>query len=72
MQGRPQPNNQRALKQIPHFVFLLNHVTCPAVLIECGFLTNPEEEAKLRDEDYQKQLAVVIAGACLTAPEAGE
>ena len=50
----------------------MNHITCPAILIECGFLTNPEEEAKLRDEDYQKQLAVVIAGACLTAPEAGE
>ena len=72
MQERLQPDNQRAVKQIPDSVYLMNHITCPAILIECGFLTNPEEEAKLRDEDYQKQLAVVIAGACLTAPEAGE
>ena len=67
-----QPENERAVKRIPDTVYIMNHVTCPAILIECGFLTNPEEEAKLRDEDYQKQLAVVIAGACLTAPEAGE
>ena len=72
VQERLQPDNQRAVKQIPDSVYLMNHITCPAILIECGFLTNPEEEAKLRDEDYQKQLAVVIAGACLTAPEAGE
>ena len=47
----------------------MNHVTCPAVLIECGFLTNPEEEALLRDEEYQSKLAAVIAGAWLTMPD---
>ena len=46
----------------------MNHVTCPAILIECGFLTNPEEEAMLRDEDYQRKLSAVIAAAWLTAP----
>lgn len=46
----------------------MNHITCPAILIECGFLTNPEEEALLRDEDYQRRLAAVIAAAWLTAP----
>ena len=64
-----QPDNERVVKQIPDTVYLMNHIRCPAILIECGFLTNPEEEAKLRDEDYQKQLAAVIAGAWLTAPE---
>ena len=67
-----QPENDRVVKQIPNSVYLMNHVTCPAVLIECGFLTNPEEEALLRDEDYQRKLAAVIAAGWLTAPEKTE
>ena len=63
-----QPENERAVKRIPDTVYIMNHVTCPAVLIECGFLTNPEEEAMLRDEDYQRRLSAVIAAAWLTAP----
>jgi N-acetylmuramoyl-L-alanine amidase len=31
------------------------------VLIECGFLSNPEEEAKLRSDGYQKSLCALIA-----------
>lgn len=65
-----QPDNERAVKQIPDTVYIMNHVTCPAVLIECGFLTNPEEEALLRDENYQRKLSAVVAAAWLTAPEA--
>lgn len=64
-----QPSNERAVKQISDTVYIMNHVTCPAVLIECGFLTNPEEEALLRDGDYQRKLAAVLASAWLTAPE---
>lgn len=63
-----QPDNERAVKRIPDTVYIMNHVTCPAVLIECGFLTNPGEEAMLRDEDYQRKLAAVVAAAWLTAP----
>lgn len=63
-----QPDNERAVKRIPDTVYIMNHVTCPAVLIECGFLTNPEEEALLRDEDYQRKLSAIIAAAWLTAP----
>lgn len=63
-----QPENERAVKRIPDTVYIMNHVTCPAVLIECGFLTNPEEEALLRDEDYQRRLSAVVAAAWLTAP----
>ena len=40
----------------------MNHVSCPAVLVECGFLTNPEEEALLRDGGYQKQLRLCWPG----------
>lgn len=41
-------------------VYLMEHIHCPGVLIECGFLSNPEEEAKLRRPDYQKKLCAVI------------
>lgn len=65
-----QPDNERAVKQIPDTVYIMNHVSCPAVLIECGFLTNPEEEAMLRDGNYQCKLAAVVAAAWLTAEQA--
>ena len=42
-------------------IYLMEHITCTGVLVECGFLSNPEEEAKLRSEEYQKQICCVIA-----------
>ncbi len=42
-------------------VYLMDHIQCTGVLIECGFLSNAEEEAKLRDPSYQQQLCCVIA-----------
>lgn len=62
-----QPDNERAVKQIPDTVYIMNQITCPGILIECGFLTNPAEEAMLRDPDYQRKLSAVIAAAWLTA-----
>lgn len=44
-------------------VYLMEHITNPGVLIECGFLSNPEEEAKLRSPQYQKMLCCVIAAS---------
>lgn len=63
------PSNMREIKQIPETVYLMNHISCPGVLVECGFLTNPEEEALLRQDTYQRKLAVSLAGAILTVPE---
>lgn len=54
------PKNHRECKQAKG-IYLLEHISCPAVLVECGFLSNPAEEALLRDEAYQKKLASVIA-----------
>lgn len=42
-------------------IYLMEHLTCPGVLIECGFLTNAQEESLLRSEVYQKQICSVIA-----------
>ena len=44
-------------------VYLMQHIKKTGVLIECGFLSNPEEEAKLRNSDYQKRLCGVIVSA---------
>ena len=41
-------------------VYLMEHIDCTGILIECGFLSNAEEEAKLRRPEYQKQLCCVI------------
>ena len=64
-----QPDNTRETKEIPDTVYLMNHVTCPAVLVECGFLTNPEECLLLQDEGYQRKLAAVLTAAWLTTPQ---
>lgn len=45
--------------------YLLKHSPVPSVIVECGFLSNPEETAKLTDANYQKQLAYAISlGIC--------
>ena len=42
-------------------VYIMQNVNATAVLLECGFISNPVEEAKLRDAQYQKQICAVIA-----------
>ena len=55
------PGSKRAIKRADG-IYLMENVRCTAVLAECGFLSNPAEEAKLRDEDYQRKISAVIAG----------
>lgn len=56
-------SNNRRIKKADN-VYFLQHISCPGILIECGFLSNPQEEAMLRDPGYQKKLASVIVGSC--------
>ncbi len=42
-------------------IYLMEHITCTGVLVECGFLSNAREEALLRSGEYQKKLCCVIA-----------
>ena len=58
-----QKDNKRELKEAGSAIYLLDRATVPALLMECGFLSNAEEEALLKSEDYQKQLACLIACA---------
>ncbi len=54
------PGNNRSSKKSSG-VYLLEHIQRMGVLVECGFLSNPEEEANLRAGEYQKKLCCVIA-----------
>lgn len=54
------PNSHRQVKKADG-IYLMQHINCPAVLIECGFLSNPTEAYLLGSEDYQKKLCAIIA-----------
>ena len=58
--GALNPESSRQAKKSSG-VYLMEHIECPGVLIECGFLSNEQEEAKLRNPEYQKQLVCIIA-----------
>ena len=60
-----QPENERAVKAATSSIYLLSNLDCPAVLVECGFLSNPEEAERLQDEEYQNALAKEISIAIL-------
>ena len=53
------PGSSRQAKR-EEGIYLLQHIDKPGILIECGFISNPEEEARLRSDAYQKQLCAVI------------
>ena len=56
------PNNHRQAKEASG-VYLMEHMQNTAVLIECGFLSNYEEEMKLQNPRYQKELCCSIISA---------
>ncbi|UQT47619.1 N-acetylmuramoyl-L-alanine amidase [Flavonifractor plautii] len=57
------PGNTREAKPIPDSVYLMNHITCPAILVECGFLSNAEEDLLLQSGAYQTKLASALAAS---------
>lgn len=55
-----QPKKTRTAKSNDNY-YLLKNVSCPIVIVECGFLSNWEEAERLRTEEYQKRIAKTIA-----------
>lgn len=49
-------NNNREAKYIDN-IYIINNVEIPTTIVECGFLSNPEEEKKLLEDEYQNKLA---------------
>lgn len=56
------PGSNRQCKEASG-IYLMNHISCVGILVECGFLSNAEEEAKLSSRDYQQKIACVLAAA---------
>ena len=66
------PGNEKHPKQIPGTIYLMKHVTAPAILVECGFLSNTEETSMLQNASYQMKLAAAITTGylrCLAGEE---
>ena len=59
------PQNRRVAAPISDKIYLMREVKCPAVLVECGFLSNESECTKLKDSGYQTKLAAVIIASYL-------
>ena len=51
-----QKENKRVASKIEN-IYIINNVEIPTTIVECGFLSNPEEERKLLDDSYQNKLA---------------
>ena len=55
-----QPENDRQTKAANSSIYLLHHIETPAVLVECGFLSNEEEAARLLTSAYQERLSLCL------------
>ncbi len=63
VKGLLQPENKRECKKADNGIYLLKNTTNPAIIVECGFISNYEECQKLLDSTYQKQMSFsIIAG----------
>ena len=51
-----QKENNRVAKTIDN-IYIIKHVEIPTTIVECGFLSNPEEEQKLLNDEYQNRLS---------------
>ena len=55
-----QPDNDRQIKECGTSVYLLYNAKKPAILVECGFLSNHKEAELLKTEEYQKTISCCI------------
>lgn len=65
------PNNHRTVKPAKD-IYLMEHISCPGVLVECGFLSNAQEEQLLLSPNYQKKLAATLAVTLINCLEADD
>lgn len=60
-----QKENRRENKKSDSSYYLLYKAQVPSVMVECGFMSNYEENSKLQNNDYQKQMAYsIMLGFC--------
>lgn len=54
--------NTRSFKQIPNDNYIFDRIYNTGIIVECGFLSNEEEELILQNDVYQSKIAMLIAG----------
>lgn len=64
-----QPDNDRKIKKADSTIFLLHKIKSPAILIECGFLSNQAEAELLDNKDYRDMLSSAISTAIINSFE---
>lgn len=65
LNGAVNAGNGKNAKAIDSTIYLMKNVQCPAILVECGFLSNRTETGQLLTGGYQLKLAVCIAAGFL-------
>ena len=60
-----QKDNKRLTKKSGTDIFLLYHSTIPSVLVECGFLSNKDDLALLKKDEYRREIAYLIANGII-------
>ena len=65
VQSQLQPWNDRKVKPSGSSIYLLYQAKATAVLVECGFISNPAENQQLHDDAYQEKMAFCIAQGIL-------
>lgn len=66
VKGLLQPDNERECKKADGGIYLLKNTNNPAIIVECGFISNEEECNHLLDKQYQKQMAFSITAGFLS------
>ncbi len=61
-----QPQNTRKIKAAGDTIFLLDKTVTPAVIVECGFLSNTAELERLKNSEYCQQMAFAVCCGALT------
>lgn len=60
---------EKTAKRISDSIYLTRHAQAPAVIVECGFLSNDGDTARLKEPEYQLHLAAAIAAGYFTAED---
>ena len=64
------PESRRVAAPAPKEVYIMFNANCPAVLVECAFLSDPEDCALLRTDKHKKKIAAILMASCLQYTEA--
>lgn len=60
-----QPENKRENKVSDNSYYILYKAQKPSVMVECGFVSNENENKRLQDKEYQRDMAYsILVGIC--------